>query len=140
MKTQGDDMAADEDTMRSEYDFSQGKRGVTARRYAQGANVVVITGNEPHILRPTSKIHEEASTMPDDLKKRRPHDGKRINLNQPHEVNSWCVKFDCTEDELGKAVSRVGNDADAVAAEIERIKVERQVPPPSRSRDSGLDL
>ena len=40
MKTRGDGMAADEDTMRPEYDFSHGKRGVTARRYAQGANVV----------------------------------------------------------------------------------------------------
>ena len=43
MKTRGDDMAADEDTMRPEYDFSHGERGVTARRYAQGANVVVIS-------------------------------------------------------------------------------------------------
>ena len=31
----------DRDTMRPEYDFSGAIRGVTARRYAQGANVVV---------------------------------------------------------------------------------------------------
>ncbi len=31
----------DRDTMRPEYDFSGAVRGVTARRYAQGANVVV---------------------------------------------------------------------------------------------------
>ena len=43
MKTRGDRMAADEDTMRPEYDFSRGKRGVTARRYAQGAKVIVIS-------------------------------------------------------------------------------------------------
>ena len=30
-------MAEDEDTMRPEYDFSDGVRGVTARRYALGA-------------------------------------------------------------------------------------------------------
>ena len=42
MKTRGD-IAKDEDTMRPEYDFSSGERGVTARRYAQGANVVVIS-------------------------------------------------------------------------------------------------
>jgi hypothetical protein len=30
------------DTMRPEYDFSQAVRGVTAARYAQGANVVVV--------------------------------------------------------------------------------------------------
>ncbi len=35
--------AATEDTMRPEYDFSQGVRGVTAQRYAQGANVVIIS-------------------------------------------------------------------------------------------------
>ncbi|HEV2495251.1 MAG TPA: hypothetical protein VG204_19505 [Terriglobia bacterium] len=37
----------DRDTMRSEYDFSSAVRGVTAARYAQGANVVVI---DPEVL------------------------------------------------------------------------------------------
>ncbi len=32
----------DRDTMRPEYDFSKGRRGVTAARYAAGANVAVI--------------------------------------------------------------------------------------------------
>ena len=32
----------DRDTMRPEYDFSGAVRGVTAKRYAAGANVVVI--------------------------------------------------------------------------------------------------
>ena len=38
---------ADRDTMRPEYDFSHAVRGVTAARYAQGANVVVI---DPAVL------------------------------------------------------------------------------------------
>jgi hypothetical protein len=38
---------ADRDTMRSEYDFSGGVRGVTAARYAQGTNIVVI---DPRVL------------------------------------------------------------------------------------------
>ena len=38
---------ADRDTMRREYDFSTGVRGVTAARYAEGANVVVI---DPEVL------------------------------------------------------------------------------------------
>jgi len=38
---------ADRDTMRPEYDFSKGVRGVTAARYAQGANVVVV---DPDVL------------------------------------------------------------------------------------------
>ena len=33
--------AADADTMRPEYDFSNAVRGVTAARYAQGTNVVL---------------------------------------------------------------------------------------------------
>ena len=35
------------DTMRSEYDFSAAVRGVTAARYAQGSNTVVI---DPEVL------------------------------------------------------------------------------------------
>lgn len=38
---------ADRDTMRPEYDFSAAVRGVTAARYAQGANIVVI---DPEVL------------------------------------------------------------------------------------------
>lgn len=38
---------SDRDTMRPEYDFSGGVRGVTAARYAEGANVVVI---DPEVL------------------------------------------------------------------------------------------
>jgi len=37
----------DRDTMRKEYDFSGAVRGITATRYAQGANVVVI---DPDVL------------------------------------------------------------------------------------------
>ena len=32
----------DQDTMRPHYDFSKGVRGVTARRYALGTNIVVL--------------------------------------------------------------------------------------------------
>ena len=38
---------SDRDTMRKEYDFSGAVRGVTAARYTQGANVVVI---DPEVL------------------------------------------------------------------------------------------
>ena len=38
---------SDKDTMRPEYDFSEAKRGVTARRYAEGANVVEVS---PEVL------------------------------------------------------------------------------------------
>ena len=38
---------SERDTMRPEYDFSKGVRGVTAARYAEGTNVVVI---DPQVL------------------------------------------------------------------------------------------
>lgn len=47
MKTRGEGMAEDDDAMRPEYDFSEGVRGMTAQRYAQGTNVVVIS---PEVL------------------------------------------------------------------------------------------
>ena len=37
----------DADTMRQEYDFSNGVRGATAARYRQGSNVVVV---DPELL------------------------------------------------------------------------------------------
>jgi hypothetical protein len=37
----------DRDTMRPEYDFSNAQRGITAARYAQGANIAVI---DPDVL------------------------------------------------------------------------------------------
>lgn len=37
----------DRDTMRREYDFSKAVRGITAARYAEGANVVVV---DPEVL------------------------------------------------------------------------------------------
>ena len=46
-KTRGRTTAADHDTLRPEYDFSQAVRGVTVARYEEGANVVVI---DPEVL------------------------------------------------------------------------------------------
>lgn len=40
-------LSAERDTMRPEYDFSKAVRGVTAARYAAGANVAVI---DPEVL------------------------------------------------------------------------------------------
>ena len=46
-KVRSDIPPSDKDTMRLEYDFSEAKRGVTARRYAEGTNVVVVS---PEVL------------------------------------------------------------------------------------------
>ena len=47
MKRKARDRTADRDTLRPEYDFSRAIRGVTAARYAQGANIVLI---DPEVL------------------------------------------------------------------------------------------
>ncbi len=49
----------DEDTMRAEYDFSNATRGVTAARYAEGTNVVLI---DPDVLEifPNARAVNEA--------------------------------------------------------------------------------
>jgi hypothetical protein len=46
-KTRSSQQRSDRDTMRREYDFSQAARGVTAAKYAQGANIAVI---DPDVL------------------------------------------------------------------------------------------
>ncbi len=43
MSKQPKSLPEDRDTMRPEYDFAHARRGVTAERYAQGANVVVVS-------------------------------------------------------------------------------------------------
>ena len=52
---------ADRDTMRKEYDSSGAVRGVTAARYTQGANVVVI---DPEVL----DVFPDASSVNDTLR------------------------------------------------------------------------
>ena len=46
-KARPDAPSSDEDTMPPEYNFSEANRGVTARRYAEGANVVLVS---PEVL------------------------------------------------------------------------------------------
>jgi hypothetical protein len=46
-KASGHSRRNERDTMRREYDFSSAVRGVTAARYAQGANIAVI---DPDVL------------------------------------------------------------------------------------------
>lgn len=59
MRTKTPKLAADADTMRPEYDFSNAVRGVTAARYAQGTNIVRL---EPDVaaLFPDSRAVNEA--------------------------------------------------------------------------------
>ena len=52
--------------------------------------------------------------MPDNKKIRHPHDGKRIDINDPYEVRNWCKIFNCTVAKLRHAVATVGTSSTAV--------------------------
>ena len=56
-------MAEDEDTMRLEYDFSRGKRGVTTQRYAKGANVVVISPEVLDVFPDGAAVNEDLRAL-----------------------------------------------------------------------------
>jgi hypothetical protein len=49
---------ADRDTMRAEYDFSKGVRGVTARRYAQGTNVVLLDADVAKVFPDSASVNQ----------------------------------------------------------------------------------
>jgi len=52
--------------------------------------------------------------MSDNPKNRHQPDRSKISLSQDYEVRYWTEKFGCSEDELRKAVARVGNSPEAV--------------------------
>jgi hypothetical protein len=54
---------SDKDTMRPEYDFSKAVRGVTAARYAQGTNVVLLDPDVAAIFPDTRAVNEALRTM-----------------------------------------------------------------------------
>lgn len=58
--------------------------------------------------------------MPDDKNKRHPQDGKRIDVNDPQEVRTWCKIYTCTEAELKAAVKAVGTSSENVRAHLGR--------------------
>jgi uncharacterized DUF497 family protein len=56
-------LGSDEDTMRPEYDFSQAVRGVTAARYAEGTNVVLLDPDVAAIFPDTRAVNEALRTI-----------------------------------------------------------------------------
>ena len=73
MKTRSEGMPEDEDTMRPEYDFSRGVRGVTAKRYAQGANVVVISPEVLDVFPNGATVNEALRALAPVLRRSRDH-------------------------------------------------------------------
>jgi uncharacterized DUF497 family protein len=61
----------DEDTMRPEYDFSKATRGVTAARYAEGTNVVLLDADVLEIFPNARAVNEALRTFARLTKSRR---------------------------------------------------------------------
>ena len=53
----------DTDTMRPEYDFRGAVRGVTAARYAQGSNVVVVDPGLRDVFPDSLKVNEDLRAL-----------------------------------------------------------------------------
>lgn len=70
---------ADHDTMRAEYDFSKGERGVTAARYMEGTNVVVI---DPAVL----DVFPDAASINDTLRALAPVIRQRRRRRPPNKA------------------------------------------------------
>jgi hypothetical protein len=62
--------------MRDEYDFSNAQRGVTAARYAEGANVVVIDPEVLDVFPDGNAINEALRALAPVIRKQ----GKRQNI------------------------------------------------------------
>lgn len=61
----------DQDTMRTEYDFSGAVRGATAARYLQGTNVVVLDPDVSALFPDSSSVNEALRTFARLVKPRR---------------------------------------------------------------------
>ena len=59
----------DEDTMRPEYDFSRATRGVTAKRYADGTNVVVLDPDVVQIFPNSTAVNEALRALGEIIKR-----------------------------------------------------------------------
>lgn len=56
--------------------------------------------------------------MPDDKTKKHPHDGKRIDINDPAEVRNWTKIFGVSKPKLEEAVKEVGTSSKAVRKQL----------------------
>lgn len=65
----------DADTMREEYDFAGGARGVTAARYRQGSNLVIVDPDLLDVFPDGESVNEALRAL---AKVIRAHRGKQI--------------------------------------------------------------
>jgi len=61
----------DRDTMRPEYDFSGGVRGLTAARYRQGTNVIVLDPQIMDVFPDSASVNEALRALAPVLRRQR---------------------------------------------------------------------
>jgi hypothetical protein len=61
----------DEDTMRPEYDFSKGVRGVTAERYREGTNIIVLDPELLDVFPDSDAVNEALRALAPVLRRRK---------------------------------------------------------------------
>ena len=76
-------IAADRDTMRAEYDFSKGVRGVTARRYAEGTNVVAVDPDVLDVFPDARSVNEALRALAPMLRHRRQLKAPNTPMQRP---------------------------------------------------------
>jgi len=47
-----------------------------------------------------------------------PHDASRVNTDDDHDLIYWSSHFDCTREQLRRAVEKAGNTVEAVEREL----------------------
>jgi len=62
---------ADRDTMRPEYDFSKGVRGVTAARYREGTNIIVLDPELMDVFPDSDAVNEALRALAPVLRRRK---------------------------------------------------------------------
>jgi len=61
----------DRDTMRPEYDFSKGVRGVTAQRYREGTNIIVLDPALMDVFPDSDTVNEALRALAPVLRRRK---------------------------------------------------------------------
>lgn len=71
MKKRINKQPADDEAMRPEYDFSGGKRGVTAKRYEQGTNLAIIAPEVLDVFPDSEAVNEVLRALAPIMRRRR---------------------------------------------------------------------
>jgi len=66
----------------------------------------------------------------DESSKKGLQDRSKINMHEPHQVQYWTRHLNISNEELQKAVDKVGNAAAAVRKELAHAKPASQAKPP----------